>query len=146
MRKAVRPHDHGCMKPTLLLDAQESWGTEIGLLFPTQTVSNSGGGFRSAGIAGLNKLVRSRSRGDHYAEFGVGRGPLDGPGTSLMSRRVPKPPVENRPAASMPGLGQTLPSPTGFAIGEVRALDAVGTVMTQIPLAVRGVEAGACGT
>jgi len=64
-------------------------------------------------------LVRSRSRSDRYAEFGVGRGPLDCPGAPLMHPQAPKLPSEQRPASSMLGPGQTLPVPAGFATGWV---------------------------
>ena len=66
---------------------------------------------------------------------------LDAP---LLSRQAAMLLVENRPVASMLGLGQTLPRPAGFATGGVGVLDAFGTVMSWIPWAVRGVAAGAC--
>ena len=74
----------------------------------------------------------------------MGRGPLDEPGAPLMARHCSKPTVENRAAAAMPGLGQTLPCLAGFTIGEVGALDTVGPVMGWLPWAVREVAAGAC--
>ena len=62
----------------------------------------------------------------------------------LMRRQAPKLPAEHWLVSSMLCLGQTLPSPAGFATGGVGALDAVGTVMGWIPWAVLGGAADAC--
>ena len=98
-------------------------------------------------IAGLNKLVRSRSRGDHYAKFGAGRGPLGRPGASWMRRQATDLLAEDRPGSSMLGSGQTLLRPAGFATRGVVALGVVGTAfMRWIPVEVREAAAGACGS